>query len=403
MSNTIEFFQPQCGKLAVGASAANVYLDGQLCDFLVPETITLAANPDFNQAVLKFYLDSRLRGDGTEEINAIIRCGQRIDIKSVYNSDIGVVCPDEMVIFTGSIEQIEIGTASAIIAKDYSAKLKRKTVYGKYIYSDYGETEFIASADTVFNPSGEPNSSEDKILFTGDENNAIAFKCADAIYYLLQNYVPADELVVPTLEELQTLTNNCGIRDVDVTGLNLIDALARCCKQAGVKFKFVPHQNSQAIVFYRPELCREVQLNCQQQGETIDISKTNISQVTRKKNPIVTNRYIVQGDYKLYEATFELVKGWDASLETTTYDTYSSTTNENFNDVRDVYRKWVLNEAGDYTGSPYSRGDAFDFSEIFGNSGYVRKRRRFYPSLTCGSDGSSIGYYLEISYTDGSY
>ncbi|HAL45739.1 MAG: hypothetical protein A2Y12_10795 [Planctomycetes bacterium GWF2_42_9] len=398
MSNSIEYFQPQNYKSAVGAAAVNIYLDGKLCDFLSVDNITFAGEPDFNEAVLR---DSSLHCVSlrmTEELH----CGKKIDIKTVYDGGIGEVRPEELIIFSGFIEQIEIAQTTTIIAKDYSAKLKRRTVYGQKISSGNGNSVFIESEDTVFNPSGEPNLAKDEILFASDENDAIAFKCADAIYYLLRTYIAAGELFYPTLAQLKALTNDCAIRDVDVTGLNLIDAIARCCKQCGLKFKF--SADSRAIVFYRPGSSsgREVELNCQWQGEKLDIAKTNIAEVSRKKNKVVTNQYIVQGDYKIFEATFNLVKGWNPALEANDYDRYSPNTNENFNDVRDVYRKWVLNEAGGYSASPYNQGSVFDFAKIFESEKYIRRKRRFLPSLTCGADGGSIGYYLEVSYTNGS-
>lgn len=419
MSNRIDFFQPQCNELSVGAAAANVYLDGQWCDFLVPEKITLAADPDFNQAVLTYYpKDSSLL---PEEINSLVRCGQRVVLKSIYDAGIGVTSPQEVPIFAGFVEQIDMDISSnqqkvTIIAKDFSARLGRKMVYGRNIYSDSGQPVFIASAETVFNPEGKPNASGQNIIqngrsfkaFSADENGSDCFDCAEAIYYLLCSYVPAGELVIPTLEQLKALSGGRKIIDIDVTGLNLIDALVRCCAQAGLRFKFVPSPGEttppEAIVFFKPQCCREVELNCQWPGQVIDISKTTIASVTSRKNfSPVTHRYIVQGDYKIHEATFELVKAWDPALEENDYDKFSPISNENFNEVRDVYRKWCLNEAGDYSASPYNQGAAFDFSKIFENGTYIRKKRRFLPTLTCGKDGTSFGYHLEVSYTGGSY
>jgi hypothetical protein len=396
MSNNIEFFRPQCDKLALGSAVASIYLDGEFCDFLVPQSITFAGEPEFNQAILNIYVDSLFRGYDKD-----LWCGQKIVIKTVYDCGIGIACPDELVIFSGFIEQIEIAELSKIVAKDYSCKLKRKAVYGQNMRREDGQLIFIESADTVFNPSGKGNLAKDEILFAAGED-AKSFTCADAIYYLLSNYIPAGELAIPSLDELKSLTNNCGITDIDVTGLNLIEAIQRCCKQTGLRFKFVPIESTEAIVFYRPGAGREVEINCQHFGERLDVSKTNISEITRRKNTSITNRYVVQGDYKIFEATFNLVKGWDTSLEANDYDRYSPTTNENFNAVRDVYRKWVLNEAGDYSGSPYNQGQAFDFSKIFQTQKYLQKKRRFLPALTCGEDGESIGYNLEVSYTNGS-
>jgi hypothetical protein len=62
-----------------------------------------------------------------------------------------------------------------------------------------------------------------------------------------------------------------------------------------------------------------------------------------------------------------------------------------------------LNEAGDYIASPYNQGDAFDFSDIFENSSYIRRKRKFMSCLSCGQSGTSLGYYLEVSYTNGGY
>jgi hypothetical protein len=416
MSNRIDLFQPQCNELAVGSAAANVYLDGQWCDFLVPEKITLAAEPDFNQAILSYY--PKDNSQLPEEISSLVKCGQRVVLKSVFDGGIGVTSGQELPIFAGFIEQIGMEISSnqqkvTVIAKDFSAKLARKTVYGA-IVSNQGQGIFIGSADTVFNPEGKPNASKQEIqqngrsfkVFCADESQSDYFTCAEAVYYLLCSYMPSGEIAIPTLEQLETLSGAREIIDVDVTGLNLIEALRRCCSQAGLRFKFMPTLTetspAEAIVFFRPELCREVELNCQWPSDKIDISKTNITEITSKKNySPVTHKFLVQGDYKIYEATFELVKAWDPALEENDYDRYSPLTNENFNQVRDVWRKWCLNEAGDYSASPYNQGAAFDFSKIFENGSYVRKKRRFLPTLTCGEDGSSIGYYLEISYTGG--
>ncbi|MGA2915821.1 MAG: hypothetical protein ABSE89_07320 [Sedimentisphaerales bacterium] len=419
MSNRIDFFQPQHNEFFVGSSAVSVYLDGQYCDFLVPEEITFAADPDFNQAVMSYYPK-----DGSllpEETHSLVGCGQKIVLKSVYDAGVGLTQPEEMPIFAGFVDEIETIDASdkrkiTIIAKDYSTRLRGKIVFGRNVCSNSGQTIFIAGADTVFNPDGKPNASKQNILqngrsfrvFCADESQSDYFDCAEAIYYLLCEFIPAGQLIIPSLKQLKTLLQGRKIIDVDVTELNLIDALIRCCSQAGLRFKFVPSVSetapSEAIVFFKPECCREVELNCQWPGQVVDISKTTVASVVgRKKFSPVTHRYIVQGDYRIYEATFELVKAWDPTLEENNYDRYSPLTNENFNEVRDVYRKWCLNEADDYSISPYNQGPAYDFSKVFEDGVYIRKRRRFMPTLSCGKDGSSIGYYLEVSYAGGSY
>jgi len=147
-----------------------------------------------------------------------------------------------------------------------------------------------------------------------------------------------------------------------------------------------------------------VELNRQADGEELSISKTNIANLRSRRNfwP-ETSRHIVQGDFKVFEATFELVKAWDPALEDTDYEKFSPLTNQNFNEVRDVFRKWCLNEAGDYSGAPYNQGPKFDFSQIFSSSNFISRRRRFWPALSRDKTGASLGYFLEVSYDDGAH
>jgi hypothetical protein len=158
----------------------------------------------------------------------------------------------------------------------------------------------------------------------------------------------------------------------------------------------------QAIEFYKPGTGRKVELNCQQKGEQLSISKTNIAAFSSRKNfwP-VTHKYIGQGDFQVFEATFDLIKAWDGSLEDVDYNEFSPSTNSDFYQVKDVYRKWCLNEAGDYSGAPYNQGAAFDFSKIFGGRNYAQRRRRFRPALTRDKQGQSLGYFLEVSFDNG--
>ena len=180
----------------------------------------------------------------------------------------------------------------------------------------------------------------------------------------------------------------------------------RCCQRIGLKFKFIPRLvdtgANEAIVFYKAGTGRVVELNCQPAGQQISISKTNIAQLHSRKNfwPI-THKYIGQSDFKIFEATFNLIKAWDPSLEQDNYESFSPSTNANFSQTKDVYRKWCLNEVGQYSNSPYNQGDAFDFSQIFQSSNFIYRRRRFRPSLTTDTQERSLGYYLQVSYNNG--
>jgi hypothetical protein len=117
----------------------------------------------------------------------------------------------------------------------------------------------------------------------------------------------------------------------------------------------------------------------------------------------VTHRYVGLGNYKVFEATFELIKGWPWYDEDVDYEKFSPSTNPEFIKVKDVWRKWCLNEAGDYTAEPFSQGPAYDFSPIFGSDKFVHQRRRFWPALSRDAQGRSLGYHLEVSYDAGTH
>ena len=105
----------------------------------------------------------------------------------------------------------------------------------------------------------------------------------------------------------------------------------------------------------------------------------------------------------MFEATFELVEAWEPAKEDGHYEKFSPLTNEKFHQVKDVYRKWCLNEAGDYSGQPYNGGEAFDFSRIFQSGNYLSRRRRFWPALSSDKTGRSLGYFLQVSYDNGQH
>ncbi len=420
MTNRIDFFQPLQNSLALPGFTVSVLLDGTLCPELEVVEIVRDGWPNFSRATLAYnpstYPDTELKV--AEDIEAEFAMGKSISIRRYFNG----VEPDAAAfshpVFEGQIEGIETklghnGEKVEITARDFSAAMERITVYGQRAGKSDGSSIFLAGLDTEFNPDGTANANptpteingNSYTTFCAEPSQSRLFSYAEVIDYLLCNYLPAGQLQRPGIERLYVLTENQVVRDLDVTGLNLMEALHRCCERVGLEFKFVPRLaetgEHQAIVFCKNGTGRTVELNCQLSGEQFSISKTNISGLTSKKNfwP-VTHKYIGRGDFKVYEATFELVKAWDPADESYDYDRFSPSTNPDFYKVKDVYRKWCLNEAGDYSCEPCNRGQAFDFSKIFDNGNFAHRRRRFWPALTSDKQGKSLGYFLEVSFDD---
>jgi len=420
MSNRIDFFQEPHTQLAVPASVVSVFVDGRLCPFLELLELVRSGWPEFSWA--RFVFNPAVYDEDLtdfEDVGSELAMGKSISVQRHFNPALPGSSAGGLSIFEGHIELIDKtfcsdGQRTEIVATDCSARLKRITVYGRRAGNSDGSEMFLSGYDTIFNENGTANATAKVFerngrgcrFFAAGSAQKLYWSCADAINYLLCEYLPAGCLQTPSVERLGALTNNHRAIDIDVTGLDLIDALQRCCRPAGLKFRFVarnaPAGPRQAIVFYRDGCGRAVELNCQTAGQRFSFSKTNISALKSKTNfwP-VTHKYIGQGDFKLYEATFELVKAWDAALEDTDYDRFSPSTNPEFYKVRDVYRKWCLNEAGDYSGEPFNQGGAFDFSKIFQGASFVRRRRRFWPALSADKQNRSLGYFLEVSFDDG--
>ena len=421
MSNRIDFFQSSQTRLALPAASISILVDETLCPALEPVEIIRGGWPEFSWAKLA-YNPAAYEGSGwtaAEEIETLFAMGKTVCIRQYFNGVPPGAAAFSLPIFCGQIESIDTklapdGENTEVVVRDSSANLMRITVYGQRLTEASNSSLFLAGLDTTFNPDGKANANPEPIevngksytTFCAESSQGKLWSYAEVIDYLLCEYLTASQLQMPSIGQLRVLTENQVVRDLDVTGLNLIKALYRCCERIGLRFKFVPRLvqtgPSQAIEFYKDGAGRAIEVNCQQTGEQFNISKTNITALHSKKNfwPI-THKYIGQGDFKIIEATFELVKSWDGNLEDINYDKFSPSTNPDFYQVKDVYRKWCLNEAGDYSGAPYNQGDAFDFSKIFGSSDFARHRRRFWPTLTTDKQGKSLGYFLQVSFDDG--
>ena len=421
MSNTIDYFQSEQKQLSLPAAYVSILVDGKLCPILEVIEIVRSGWPEFGRAKLAYNPAAQSDADvkAAEDVVHEFAAGKNISIRQYYNADLCGSAIFGLPIFSGQIESSETqikadGEKVEITARDFSMNLKHLSVYGQRLAKQDGSSIFLAGLDTIFNPDGKGNANQTAIeldgksytVFCGESTQGRLWTYAEVIYYLLCEYVLAGQIKTPSFSRLQAMTENQIVRDLDVTGLNLAEALNRCCDRIGLKFKLAPrlvdNQPDQAIVFYRAGTGRVVELNCQQAGEQISISKTNIAQLHSRKNfwP-VTHKYIGLGDFKIYEATFELIKAWNPSLEQNNYDSFSPSTNPNFSVIKDVYRKWCLNEAGQYSDPPYNQGNAFDFSQIFQSSNYVHQRRRFWPCLTTDVQDRSLGYFLQVSYNNG--
>ena len=101
------------------------------------------------------------------------------------------------------------------------------------------------------------------------------------------------------------------------------------------------------------------------------------------------------------ESTFELVGGWDPALQGLADDEYDKKKSTDFQAYADVYRRWVLNEDGFYSQTPYNRGAAFDLTTFFGVGDVDPQPLVFEDNLTRQNDGEYLEPIVEVSTNGG--
>ena len=421
MSNRVDFNPCPDEGIAIPAGRAVVYLDGKLCSSLEVVEIAMNSYPEFGQAKIEYNasvctLEGAASGSCLEAITAM---GKRVRICQLYDIGVGNPQVEPLCLFDGQIEHIDrvinnYGEGVTLTAKDCGAVLERVTVYGSRVEKDGDQTLRLESMSPVFNEGNQGNATKEMLKYEGKTSKVFAsgsvqvelWTCAEVILYLLNEHLSFGTLRLPALDQVEALTENRIMEEFDAEGLSLAKAIGKCCQYAGMDYKFVPclegTRPGQKIVFYRSGSNREVEINLQQSGQDVSIYKTNVWSLKSDKDlwP-VTQRFIGFGDFKVFEATFDLIKAWDPGMEGGLQADYSPSGNANFDSVRDVYRKWCLNEGGDYSQLPYGQGDTFDLSFIFESSNYVPQKRCFLDALTTDGDGNSLGYYLEVSYDGG--
>ncbi len=112
-------------------------------------------------------------------------------------------------------------------------------------------------------------------------------------------------------------------------------------------------------------------------------------------------RWIARGDRPVVEDTFELVQGWDPSLAGEADSTYGRLISPDFSRYGSVYRAWMLNEDGAFTGPPFSQGSAFDVGALFGSTLDAAVALRFGDCLTRDTAGRPIPPMIESSTDSG--
>ncbi len=239
---------------------------------------------------------------------------------------------------------------------------------------------------------GEINGRQCRV-FSSDAD-AIRWTVADALGYLVAAYAPS-YVEAPGLEELGDLAGEIDLGRLDVTGMVLWEALAKVAGRGGLAT--APGRNALGLVFYQPgRTGRRRRVCLQRVGALAQAGDSNLwrgSVVFRRRcdRPAI----LALGRHKRYESTFNLQPGWYEGDETSRWRDFIRSDGEDWPQGRNVYRKWVLNEHGWYSGSPWLL-DVYDFSQVSAEDFYLRVPRRFEQCISVNQDGESFGVAVQF-------
>ena len=236
-------------------------------------------------------------------------------------------------------------------------------------------------------------------IFSSDES-AQLWSLADMLRYVLAAHLPQG--IEPlNLDELDALAGELQPPRVGLVGLSLKEALARLAGLGGLAIRAAAGSaGGRGLVFYRPGWGgRRLPLGLQPPGESLDLRRSNLWQ-GRFSLGAGGGGAMVLGAVRKHECTLELSPGWDVELESFCHRDFVRGAAGDWAPLGEVYRQWVLNEHGRYSGSPQNL-PAFDFATIDADDFLLRVPRRLMDCLSRAASGESLGVIVEISCDDG--
>lgn len=329
---------------------------------------------------------------------------------------------------------------------------------------------FMSGRRCIFNPDGFFNMDPDAVAFAeGWKTYTSAFSVnvfanptmggtpwtvGKAVQLLMSPIYNQVSLIasVPDLASIPGLSHadfNTVLNHVIVDGQGVIDAVAMLCDNIGWTLREQYVSTGAVWVFYKPGMasgstrvylaagynpCILHTLHTPAAGEDIDAAvqtdgKKMVMAMDLNEDigPVVNNPWGLSAPAR-FEITAELVPAWldsdlhiaagpsglyytEADLQdeltpnTLDYYKYHHAKGSLF--LRDVGRKWALNETAKYSGGSYDRGVCFDFSAsgipsqyltADGRRNYGPFNRSFLPCLTYDKDSlNSVGYRFQWS------
>jgi hypothetical protein len=222
-----------------------------------------------------------------------------------------------------------------------------------------------------------------------------------AIRYLLWALNGDEEYINnPSLAQIDAEIDNDALPMQNVRlerGLYLGQCLDRLLVPAGYLWRINYSPGGRTLSFFRRGAVGSlVSIPYQAYGETLNTVLTKAEAIDLKFDAArLANQVEVRGSRREFEITAELARAWPEDDDGKVVDELLAS-GDDFASVRNVYRKWVLNEAGDYIGLRSELTDIFTSAirTAMTTAGILAqfrpaRRRRLLPTLTLGADGAT--------------
>ena len=419
-----------------------VYRNGVLAPELQPLRVQRSLNGE-HLDYAELIVDSKKYAsfNGLDDFNPTTWIGHTLEIKPATG---GYVHRGQIVVAAPHFNSSE--AAIAIVSRTEAHQFGL-TLFGQRHFNPLNGQFFVTDDDLVFNPTVDgitQGNKHDSRTYSSHNipvfldpaatrtaharslqgGNNVSWTFSEVLFYLCW-FANENQtfLVNPTLAELQDAVIDSVdlVRDLKVTsGATLPDALDAVLLPLGYLWRLV--QVGQ-FALNKIEILRRATggaltwLNHQRLGSTINTSLTNTDSLgVRFDTSRLANQIVAKGGKLQVEITAELHRGWPASLDDEPLEDlkYSKVTQSENPDKKNAWRKWVLNEAGDYIDTRPEIMAAFT-PEVFSSlqavgllKWFLPRRRKFLPTLTRNDQktapiGETNGLYVEYKDYDGSW
>ena len=250
---------------------------------------------------------------------------------------------------------------------------------------------------------------------------AVSWSLSEAIEYLCWALNPNETNITnPTLASIQAGVDDAtaelsGIRLA--RGVFLSEAFDQLLGPLGYRWRIVRSAGSRTFEFFRRGYSGTIKtVTHQAAGGELDILETTLTSANMSFDLTNTvNQVTAVGDYYQHEITAELLRAWPEAQDSLANGDAPelARSHANFDVHPDAYRKWVLNESGDYIGLRTGIDGVFTSELRTALTGvgllddfHPPRRRRLLPTLTLGPDGATpIGRIrgIEVEYSNPNY